>query len=84
MEVCTSNMMGDESTNMGDSASKRYRQHSEIKVMNDYYLYKILDFWCKFFNFFDIMILSLKSASNFIFSCLIIAETLVNFCTSIY
>ena len=37
MEVCTSNRMGDESKNMGDSAGERFREHSEIKVMNDYY-----------------------------------------------
>ena len=37
MEVCTSNMMGDESKNMDNSAGEGYRERSEIKVMNDHY-----------------------------------------------
>ena len=37
MEVCKSNMMDDESKNVGDSVGERYRERSEIKVMNDYY-----------------------------------------------
>ena len=37
MEVCKSNMIGDESKNMDNSVDERYRERSEIKVMNDHY-----------------------------------------------
>ena len=37
MKICKSNMMGDESKNMDNSAGDRYRERSEIKVMIDYY-----------------------------------------------
>ena len=37
-------MMGDESKNMDNSAGERYRERSEIKVMNDHYcIYFILN-----------------------------------------
>ena len=35
MEVCKSNMMGDESKNMENSVDERYRERSEI--MKDHY-----------------------------------------------
>ena len=38
-------MIGDESKNVGNSVGERYREHSEIKVMNDHYCILFSFFW---------------------------------------
>ena len=45
MEVFKSNMMGDESKNMDYFVGERYRELSEIKVMNDHYcIYNLISY----------------------------------------